>query len=240
MGKRIIARHRGRGTSTYRAPSHNFVGKLSYRNYDDKEQNSSVSGIIIDLLHCSGHSAPLAKVKFETGEEILLAAPHGTVTKQVIYSGNSSPISIGNILPLKSIPIGTSIFNIEGNPGDGGKFIRTGGSSAQIVSKTEYKVIVQFPSKKTKEFNASCRATIGVVSGAGRLEKPFGKAGKKFYAMKARNRLYPITSGVSMNAVDHPFGSGRGKRIKSKIAKRNAPHGKRVGHIRPSRTGRRK
>src|SRR3989344_1114495 len=158
MGKRIIARHRGRGTSTYRAPSHNFVGKLSYRNYDDKEQNSSVSGIIIDLLHCSGHSAPLAKVKFETGE-----------------------------------------------------------------------VIVQFPSKKTKEFNASCRATIGVVSGAGRLEKPFGKAGKKFYAMKARNRLYPITSGVSMNAVDHPFGSGRGKHIgKPKTVSRNAPPGRKV------------
>lgn len=238
MGKRIIAQHRGRGTTTYRAPSHNFKGKISYRPYDDKEKISSVSGKITDLIHCPGHSAPLAKIQFETGDEILLAAPLGLSTNKIIYSGVNAPVEDGNILPLKNIPIGTSIFNIERNPGDGGKYIRSSGSSAKIVAKLDNKVTVQFPSKKEKTLSDSCRATIGIVSGSGRLEKPFAKAGKRFYAMKARNRLYPLTSGVSMNAVDHPFGSGRGKHIgKSKTVGKFAPPGRKVGLIRARRTG---
>ena len=96
------------------------------------------------------------------------------------------------------------------------------------------------PNKKEIILSGDCRATIGRIAGSGRISKPFVTAGRKFHKMKARNKLWPRTSAVKMNAVDHPFGSGRGKRIKSKIAKRNAPHGKRVGHIRPSRTGRRK
>jgi large subunit ribosomal protein L2 len=96
------------------------------------------------------------------------------------------------------------------------------------------------PSKKEIWLDGKCRATIGEVAGQGRLDKPIVKAGKKWHMMKARNKLWPRTSAVKMNAVDHPFGSGRGKRIKSKIAKRNAPPGARVGHIRPSRTGRKK
>jgi len=75
------------------------------------------------------------------------------------------------------------------------------------------------------------------AAGAGRKDKPLLKAGKRFYAMKARGRKWHFTSKVKVNAVDHPFGSGRGKRIKSKIAKRNAPPGKRVGHLRPRQTG---
>ena len=238
MGKRIIPQRRGRGTTTYRSPSHRFKGKISYRPYDDKERNSSVPGKIIDLFHCPGHSAPLVKIKFETGDEILLAAPIGAFTNKEVYSGINAPVENGNILPLKNIPIGTSIYNIEGNPGDGGKYIRSSGSSAKIVGKLENKITIQFPSKKQKTFSELCRATIGIVSGSGRLEKPFGKAGKRFYAMKARNRLYPLTSGVSMNAVDHPFGSGRGKHIgKPKTVGKFAPPGRKVGLIRARRTG---
>jgi len=96
------------------------------------------------------------------------------------------------------------------------------------------------PNKNEITFSGDCRATIGTIAGSGRVLKPFVKAGRMFYKMKARNKLWPRTSAVKMNAVDHPFGSGRGKRIKSKIAKRNAPAGARVGHIRPSRTGRKK
>ena len=86
--------------------------------------------------------------------------------------------------------------------------------------------------------NKNCRAVIGVVAGDGRKLKPLIKAGKQFHRMKAIGRKWHRTSAVKVNAVDHPFGSGRGKRIKSKIAKRNAPPGLKVGHIRPRRTGR--
>jgi large subunit ribosomal protein L2 len=96
------------------------------------------------------------------------------------------------------------------------------------------------PSKKEANLDLNCRATIGVIAGDGRTLKPVVKAGKKHHMMKARNKLWPRTSAIKFNAVDHPFGGGRGKRIKSKIAKRNAPAGAKVGHIRPSRTGIRK
>ena len=96
------------------------------------------------------------------------------------------------------------------------------------------------PSKKEKKFHKNCRAIIGIIAGAGRLEKPVVKAGKKFHIKKTKSKLWPRTSAVKMNAIDHPFGSGRAKNPKSKIAKRNAPPGRKVGLIRTRRTGRKK
>jgi large subunit ribosomal protein L2 len=94
-------------------------------------------------------------------------------------------------------------------------------------------------SRKEVILDGDCRATIGFIAGGGKLLKPFIRAGKVFYKKRAKGgRVWPRTSAVKMNAIDHPFGSGRGKRIKPKIAKRNAPAGARVGHIRPKRTGR--
>ena len=96
------------------------------------------------------------------------------------------------------------------------------------------------PSKKEKAFNKNCRAVIGVIAGSGRLEKPLIKAGKMHYISKSKGKLWPRTSAVKVNVIDHPFGSGRGKNPKSKVAKRNAPPGRKVGLIRPRRTGKRK
>ena len=138
------------------------------------------------------------------------------------------------------IPTGTAVCNIEIVPFRGPKMVRTSGLAAHVTKKSEKGVFVLLPSKKEILFDANARATIGIVAGAGRLEKPIVKAGKAFHMHKARNKFWPRTSAVKMNAVDHPFGSGRGKRIKSKIAKRNAPPGAKVGLIRPRRTGRRK
>ena len=91
-----------------------------------------------------------------------------------------------------------------------------------------------------KSFDEKCRATVGIIAGTGRTRKPFLKAGRKHHLMKSKGRKWHLTSKVKVNAIDHPFGGGRGKRIKSKIAKRNAPPGRRVGHLRPRRTGRKK
>ena len=96
------------------------------------------------------------------------------------------------------------------------------------------------PSKKEKKLHPNCRAVIGVIAGSGRLDKPIVKAGKQYYIKKAKSKLWPRTSAVKMNAIDHPFGSGRGKNPKPKIAKRNSPPGAKVGLIRPRRTGKRK
>ena len=159
---------------------------------------------------------------------------------KIITGREVKEIKNGNILSLKNIPVKTQIYNIESRPFDGGKFVKSGGSSATVVRTAEKSIFVLMPSKKEKEFSGECRAIIGVIAGHGRLDKPFVKAGKRYHLKKSKNKLYPRTSAVKVNAVDHPFGSGRGKRIKSKIAKRNAPPGAKVGLLRPRRTGRRK
>ena len=231
MGKRIIQQRRGRGTSTYRVNKKAFRYKIGYPRKLEGE------GKIIKLFNSSAHTCPLAKIKYSKGI-FYIPAFKGMVEGQKIKFGEE--INDGNILELKDIPIKTKIYNIESRPGDGGIFIRTGGSSAEVNKIVGDKVFVLMPSKKEKKFNIYCRATIGKAAGGGRLEKPIIKAGKQFYIKKAKNKLWPRTSAVKMNAIDHPFGSGRGKRVKSKIAKRNAPPGRKVGLLRPRKTGKRK
>jgi large subunit ribosomal protein L2 len=153
---------------------------------------------------------------------------------------DSKNVSPGNIMMLKNIPVKTSVYCIESRPGDGGVFIKTAGSSAVVTKVVGEKIFLLMPSKKEKEFNGACRAIVGVIAGGGRLEKPIVKAGRMYFIKKAKSKLWPRTSAVKMNAIDHPFGSGRGKNPKPKIAKRNAPPGAKVGLLRPRRTGRRK
>ncbi len=232
MGKRIIQQARGHGSFSYRVRRNAYRFKLKY------PRELIGEGIVLKLFNSAGHSAPLAKVKYAKGTFYIPACKGMVEGQKIKFEGNE--INNGNILRLKDIPIKTPIYDIENKPGDGGIFIKTAGSSA-IVNRIigEY-VYVLMPSKKEKKFNPKCRAIVGTIAGAGRLDKPIIKAGKSFYIKKSRNKLWPRTSAIKMNVIDHPFGSGRGKRIKSKIAKRNAPPGARVGLIRPRRTGRKK
>jgi large subunit ribosomal protein L2 len=233
MGKRIISQHRGKGSLTYRVRRKAFSHEIKYPTILEGE------GIIVKLIHSAGHSAPLAKIK--TGDKIFYSpAAKGIFEGQKIIFGNSK--NIGDIAKLKDLPSRTQVYNVELRPKDGGKFIRTAGNSATIVKKEKNEVILLMPSKKQKKFNPDCRASIGVVAGKGRLSKPVMKAGKKYYIKKAKSKLWPRTSAVAMNAIDHPFGSGRGKNLThgqtGKIPKRNAPAGAKVGSIRAKRTGR--
>lgn len=236
MGKNLIQQKRGKGSPTYRAPSFRYSGIAKYPSF-----NKSGIGVINDIIHCPGHSSPLLEVEFIDGEKSLLQAPEGVRVGGSLTIGEGAPIIPGNILPLKSIPEGTTIFNIESFPGDGGKFVRSSGTFAKIISKLENSVIVVMPSNKRKEFNPECRACIGVIAGGGRTEKPFLKAGTMFYKMRAKNKLWPIVSGLSMNAVNHPFGgrSSHSKGHQSTVS-RNAPPGRKVGLIAARRSGRKK
>ena len=244
MGKRIIQQARGHGSLTYRSPGHRFVAKPMHRPLDDKEIKGVVSGIVKDIIKCPGHYAPLAKILYEDKITGYIIAPDGLKLEQEISSGSLAAVKPGNTLPLKNIPEGTSIYNIENQPGDCGKLVRTSGASARITSKIKGKIVVKLPSQKIKEFNSECRATIGSIAGSGRVEKPLFKAGNAYHRMKARNKLYPRTAAGAMNATDHPFGSGRGGPTyggrSSSIAPKNAPPGRKVGMLRPRRTGRRK
>jgi len=210
MGKRIIQQARGHGSSTYR---------------------------VIKLINSSAHTAPLAKIKYDEGTFFMPAFKNMFEGQKINFDGK---VEIGNIVKLGGIPIKTQIYNIESRPGDGGKFMKTGGSSATISKTIGEHIFVLFPSKKERKFNKNCRAVIGAAAGTGRADKPFVKAGKKYHLKKAKSKLWPRTSAVKMNAIDHPFGSGRAKNPKSKVAKRNSPPGRKVGLIRPKRTGKRK
>lgn len=232
MGKRIIQQARGHGSSTYRVSRKAFKYRIQY----PPRLNGTAK--IIKLLNSIAHSAPLAKIQFEN-QIFYIPAFNGMIEGQTIQIGTTE-IKDGNIVQLKDIPVKTKIYCIESRPGDGGRFIKTGGNNAVVNRKIGNEVLILMPSKKEKKLNQNCRAIIGTIAGQGRKDKPVLKAGKQFYIKKSKSKLWPRTSAVKMNAIDHPFGSGRGKNPKSKIAKRNAPPGRKVGLIRPRRTGKRK
>ena len=233
MGKRIIQQARGHGSLRYRVRKQAFRYRLQYPSKLEGE------GVVARLFNSIAHSAPLAKIK--NGNEIFyIPAFSGMVEGQKIKFGDDKSIEDGTIMKIKDIPIKTQIYCIEARPGDGGIFVKTSGATATVNKTIGGRVSVVMPSKKEKMFHPECRAIIGVVAGSGRLDKPIVKAGKQHYIKKAKGgRVWPRTSAVKVNAIDHYFGSGRGKNPKSKIAKRNAPHGRRVGLLRPKRTGHR-
>lgn len=237
MGKNLIQQARGKGGPRYLVPSFNFAGTIRLRSL----KKELIKGKIIDLIGCPGHSAPIAKIEYDDGEFSLISAPDNVRIGEEVMSGIGAEIKRGNVLQLKEIPEGTNVYNIENKPGDGGKFCRTTGSTARIITKTEKNAIIQLPSKKEKEFDLDCRAVIGIVSGSGRTEKPFLKCGKKWFEKSARNKRYPNSSACKQNAVDHPFGNKRSSRkAKQKAVGHFAPPGRKVGKLWPRRTGRKK
>ncbi len=238
MGKRLIQQARGKGGPTYRSPSFRYKGKVKFSPI----KKDLMKGIITDIIHCKGHSAPLIEIKFENKERCLMIAPEGVRIGDEILSGNNvEEVKKGYVVPLKDVPEGTLIFNIESQPGDGGKFVRSSGSFAKVIAKLDKYIIIQFPSKKQKKFNPNCRACVGTIAGGGRLEKPLLKAGKKYYKMKAKNKLWPKVSGGAQNSVDHPFGTSRSSRkSKARPVPRNAPPGRKVGMLYAKRTGKKK
>ena len=236
MGRRIQGQRRGRGTSTFRAPSHRYKSDLSHKK---DESNDTVSGTVVDIEHDPARSAPVVAVEFDDGDQRLVLAPEGVAVGDTIQVGVSAEIKPGNTLPIAEIPEGVPVCNIERQPGDGGKFARASGTSAQIVTHDRRVTVVKLPSGQTKRLNPECRATVGVVAGGGRTEKPFVKAGKKHHKMKSRGTKWPRVRGVAMNAVDHPFGGGgRQHPGQPKSVSRDAPPGRKVGDIASKRTGR--
>ncbi|MFA4953598.1 MAG: 50S ribosomal protein L2 [Candidatus Pacearchaeota archaeon] len=231
MGKTIISQARGHGSSTYRVRKKAFIYRLQYPKFLNGE------GKVIKLLNSSAHFAPLAKIKYNDIVFYIPAFKNMIEGQKISFGGE---VKEGNILRLENIPVKTQIYCIESRPGDGGKFVKSGGCSATINRIIGNKVFVLMPSKKEKEFHPHCRAVVGEIAGGGRLDKPILKAGKQYHIKKSKSKLWPRTSAIKMNAIDHPFGSGRGKNPKSKIAKRNAPPGAKVGLLRPRQTGKRK
>lgn len=240
MGKRLLQQRLGKGSPSFKRPSHRFKADVEFRPLDEIEKNGKLVGWVMDLVDDPARNALLMDVRFENGERRLMIAPEGVAVGDVVEVGKDAEVRIGNALPLLQIPDGVPIYNIEITPGDGGKLVRTSGSAAFVVSHEDGQVTVKLPSKKIKVFDGSCRAQIGVVCGGGRLEKPLLKAGKRFHIMKAVNRRWPNVRGVAMNPYNHPFGGKEHHRGRGSAVSRSTPPGRKVGHIAARRTGRRR
>ena len=234
MGHRITTQARGKGGPTYRAPSHRYKAELKHIG-DDAQK---ITGTVIDIEHDPARNAPIALVKLESGEKVYMLVTEGLGIGESVLWGSAGEVKNGNTLTLQNIPTGTYICNIEARPNDGGKFVRSSGVQAVVVDKSEDRVGIRMPSGKTKWFNARCRATVGIVAGGGRVEKPFVKAGNKYHKMQNTASNWPRVRGVAMNVIDHPFGGGGHQHTgRPKTVARGTSPGRTVGHVAARRTG---
>ncbi len=235
MGKRIIPQRRGKGSQTYRSPSHRHLAVSRY----PKTQESI--GEVVEIHHSPGHTAPLAEIKFDNGETAFMLANHGLWEGEEIELGPKAEVKAGNILPLSRIPAGTLIHNVEVQPLDGGKLVRSAGTFATVVSHGKDMTTIRLPSDSFKRIDKRCRATVGMVAGGGHKDKPFAKAGNKFHTYRSKAKRHKKVRGVAMNAVNHPHGGGDHQHVGvPSTVSANASPGRKVGRLSSKRTKKKK
>jgi large subunit ribosomal protein L2 len=217
-------------------PGHRHLGPAKHPKVP-----SETTGTVTDIVHAPGRSAPVALVDIDGRDPVQVIAAEGThVGQQLAFT--TTELKAGNLAYLHQIPEGTPIYNIEAQPGDGGKFVRAAGTAAYVTAREPTRVTIRLPSGQFKDLHPTCRATIGVVAGGGRGDKPLAKAGKVFHKYRSKGNLFPRVRGVAKNPVDHPHGGGNAHRKEGKptTLKRGTPPGRNVGHIAARRTGLRK
>lgn len=180
--------------------------KKRYRIIDFKRNKYGIEAKIVSLEYDPNRSANIALVCYKDGEKRYIVAPESIKVGDVILSGENPEIKPGNAMPLKNIPLGTNIFNIELNKGKGGQLVRSAGTTAQITAREGDYALVKLPSGEIRKVGVECYATIGEVCNKDHTQVVLGKAGRARWL----NRR-PKVRGVAMNPVDHPLGGGEGK-----------------------------
>jgi large subunit ribosomal protein L2 len=227
MGKNTRSQRKGKG-SVWSSPSHRHKGEINHPKVGEAK------GMVLDIQHDPGHTAPVAIVDFK-GKKHSIIACSGMYVGQEIHIGDMVPVGLGNTMRIGNIPEGVEVYNIEGQPGDGGRFARSAGSYAVVVSQGK-KTTIKMPSESFKSLSPHCLASIGAVAGAGRTDKPFAKAGKKWNCYRSRAKKSFKVRGIAMNAVNHPHGGGGHQHVgvPSTVAKK-APPGRKVGRLSPKK-----
>jgi len=194
--------HYGRATARGIGGGH----KQKIRIVDFKRQKHGVEATVLGIEYDPIRTARLALLQYKDGEKAYMIAPAGLKDGTKVMSGPTAPPEIGNCLPLKAIPLASSIHNIEIEPGRGGQMVRTAGGAATLMSRDEGYAQVRLPSGEIRRFNEDCYATIGQIGNTEHENVILGKAGR------SRHRgIRPISRGVARNPVDHPNGGGQGK-----------------------------
>jgi large subunit ribosomal protein L2 len=205
----------GRRAMRYRGGGH----KKMYRIVDFKMDKKGVGASVVSIEYDPNRSAFIALLHYVDGEKRYVLAPQGLQVGQKILSGDDVAPEVGNALQMRNIPLGTNIHNIEMQPGQGGKLVRSAGSSAQLTNKEDRFAVLKMPSGELRKVLINCYATVGVVSNSDHNLQSMGKAG--------RNRwrgIRPRTRGVAMNPVDHPMGGGEGKASGGQPRSRNGQY----------------
>ena len=191
---RITVRHRGGGN------------RRKYRVIDFKRFKDNMNATVLTIEYDPNRTANIALIQYEDGEKAYIIAPHGLKVGDVLRSGADADIKAGNALPIKNIPVGTLIHNIELFPGRGAQLVRSAGNAGQLMAKEGDFAQVRLPSGEVRMVRIDCRATIGQVGNIDFENISIGKAGRKRH-MGWR----PTVRGVVMNPCDHPHGGGEGK-----------------------------
>jgi large subunit ribosomal protein L2 len=236
MGKKMRQQRRGKGSNVYRKLPNTFDIRVGY----PRPKEGEIIGEVIGMVNHTGHTTPLMEVLYEDLSNGYLLAPEGIRVGDKIHIGERPVYSLGSVIRLGDIPEGMPVYNIESHPGDGGKYVRSAGNAGYIAAHLGNKTTISMPSKSMVVLSNECRAQLGVLAAGGMTDQPLVKAGKNHYIMHAINRTWPTIRGVKQNPVDHPFGGKQHHKGKSSMTSRNAPPGRKVGHIAASRVGRRK
>src|SRR5580692_10082563 len=197
------------GRSSTGRVSSRFIGgghKQAYREIDFKRDKVGIQAKVAAIEYDPNRSARIALLHYTDGEKRYILAPVGLTVGRMVSSGPEADILIGNALPLKNIPAGTVVHNIELRPGKGGQMARSAGAQAQLVSREGDIALLKLPSGEIRRVQVDCTATIGQVGNVEHENVSLGKAGRKRWMGKM-----PHNRGVSMNPVDHPHGGGEGK-----------------------------
>ncbi|HUG19757.1 MAG TPA: 50S ribosomal protein L2 [Planctomycetaceae bacterium] len=192
----------GKITSRHKGGGH----KRLYRIIDFKRNKDGVAARVASIEYDPNRSARIALLHYVDGEKRYILAPHGLVAGQVIESGEKVDPSVGNCMPLEVIPLGSSVHNIEMQPGKGGQLCRSAGTSAVLNAREKGWAQITLPSGEVRRVPTACRATIGVVGNSEHNAIVLGKAGRKRW-MGVR----PTVRGTAMNPVAHPMGGGEGR-----------------------------
>src|SRR5512140_1774499 len=195
-------RNAGDVTSWHRGGGH----KRQIRIVDFKRDKAGIPATVVSVEYDPNRSARLALLNYADGEKRYILAPVGVQVGQKLVSGAEADILVGNALPLRNIPPGTTVHNIELRPGKGAQMVRSAGGAAQLVAKEGDYALIKLPSGETRKVLIDCMATIGQVGNTDHENVAIGKAGRTRWMGKR-----PHNRGVAMNPVDHPHGGGEGK-----------------------------
>lgn len=194
--------NKGLVTSRHRGGGH----KRLYRKIDFKRIKTNIPALVKDILYDPNRTAPIALLHYQDGQKNYILSPAGLEIGDQLMSNPKAIISVGNTLPLRNIPLGIQVHNIELTPGKGGQLARSAGTSAQIIAKQEDLVTLKLPSNEIRIISKNCWATVGQIANINHNNRIFKKAGRRRWLDRR-----PSIRGVAMNAVDHPHGGGEGR-----------------------------